>query len=440
MNFEEYWRRFTEVEARHKLLEYKIDGFPIYALRRVKFYYEVAIALGLFNEPHPSAGGGREKPEPISVDFSGTKEVPVLVVPFRRLVAGVDPYSQTIFEELERSGKNPELLDWQWVARVQESARVLYRKQIKAPLSAATFKAKWNNRFEEKNVAEKWSKVIEHFELEFGVKLPKLILPEPWFPRFKVEVDAFTRYFKKAKVRELYIVDAYSNQALVIAAHRACVKVSEIQHGFVSEYHPAYSFPLGSPKQEHTPNNLLVWGEFWTQGINLPMGMVSVVSGPSAQFSEYRSSLGKVKRDEKQILFTSQGAVSEELQKAAVATAKAMPDYKIVYRLHPNEQLESYPQKNLPKNFSYSHKDPVFLELLARCGYLVGAFSTTLYEGMALGAKVLVLPLPGYENMQRAIDSGDVTLISNLDGIADFIRKAKTAANPENYYAKVSVK
>jgi hypothetical protein len=135
-------------------------------------------------------------------------------------------------------------------------------------------------------------------------------------------------------------------------------------------------------------------------------------------------------------MFTSQGAVSEELQKAAVAAALALPDFKVIYRLHPNEDLAAYPQAGLPKNFSYSHKTPVFLELLAQSTYLVGAFSTTLYEGMALGSKVLVLPLPGYENMKRAIESGDVTVISDLNRIGEFVRAAKVAANPDNYYAK----
>ena len=440
MNFEEYWRRFNEVEARHGLLKLKIDGYSIYALRRVKFYYEVAIALGLFNDPHPSSSGAQESTESVSLDFSSVTRKPTVVVPFRRLVAGVDPYSATIVEHLQAKGQEPDIFDWSWAARVQVKARVTHRKQLKAPWRPSTFRAKWDALFEDKNVVAKWAEVIGHFEKEFGVALPKLVLPEAWFARFKIEVATFARYFKSAKVRELYIVDAYSNQQLVIAAHRAGVKVSEIQHGFVSEYHPAYSFPQGSPKQEHTPDRLLVWGSFWSQGISLPRGMTAEVSGPTVQFADYRSQADSVSRAEKQIMFTSQGAVSEELQKAAVATAKAMPDYEIVYRLHPNEQLESYPQKNLPKNFSYSHKNPVFLELLASCGYLVGAFSTTLYEGMALGAKVLVLPLPGYENMQRAIDSGDVTLITDLKRMPEFIREAKVAANPDIYYAKESAK
>jgi hypothetical protein len=440
MDFEEYWRRFNEVEARHGLLKLKIDGFSIYALRRVKFYYEVAIALGLFNNPHPGPSGTQESTDSVSLDFSKVNQTPTIVVPFRREVAGAEPYSATVVEKLRARGEEPNVFDWAWAARIQTKARIQHRKQLQAPWRPSTFRAKWDAQFEDKNVVAKWAEIIGYFEAEFGVQLPKLVLPESWFARFKIEVLTFARYFKSAKVRDLYIVDAYSNQQLVIAAHRAGVRVSEIQHGFVSEFHPAYSFPLGSPKLEHTPDRLLVWGSFWIQGVQLPSGMSAEISGPTQQFSEYRAQVESVARNDKQILFTSQGAISEELQKAAVATAKAMPDYEVVYRLHPNEHLESYPQKGLPTNFSYSHRTPVFLEMLASCGYLVGAFSTTLYEGLALGAKVLVLPLQGHENMQRAIDSGDVTLIEDINRIPDFIRSAKRATNPDVYYTKESTK
>jgi spore coat polysaccharide biosynthesis predicted glycosyltransferase SpsG len=108
----------------------------------------------------------------------------------------------------------------------------------------------------------------------------------------------------------------------------------------------------------------------------------------------------------------------------------------VIYRLHPNEDLDSYPQENLPTNFSYSHKTPMFLELVAASEYLIGAFSTTLYEGLALGAKVLVLPLTGFENMNRAIAAGDVTVIKSIDAIREAVLSAKPAENADNYYAK----
>ena len=427
MNFEEFWKRFTELEAKHDLLSDKIAGQNLYALRRVKFFYSVAVALGIYSDPHPAGSKPSAKPKPVSLDFSTVSETPTVVIPFRRLVGGVDPYSQTISETLTHSGQTPKILEWDWISRVQHAARTKARNSVLG---------KVGRRVTRSGIETKWLKLVSLFETEFQVKLDSLSLPKALLLNLEADVAVFTEFFKRAKVKDLYLVDAYSNQWITVAAHAAGARVHEIQHGFVNEFHPAYSYPLGSPKLDHTPDELLVWGNFWAQGVSLPNGMNVRVSGASRQFNEARAQLAKLVRDEKQVLFTSQGAVSVELQKAAVTAAASLPDFKVVYRLHPNEDLASYPTENLPSNFSYSHQTPVFLELLAQSAYLVGAFSTTLYEGMALGAKVLVLPLPGFENMNRAIKQGDVTVITDIGRIGEFIRAAKAASNPDNYYAK----
>ena len=427
MTFEEFWKRFTELEAKHGLLESRIGGWQLYALRRVKFFYAVAVALGIYSDPHPATAVKKAKPEPISLDFSNAPESAQLVIPFRRLVGGVDPYSQTIVEVLSSSGNAPKVLEWDWISRVQNSARTQARAGVFGKVARKLTRA---------GIEAKWAKVVALFEAEFQVELDSLDLPKALLLNLDADVAAFTDFFKRSRVQDVYLVDAYSNQWIVLAAHAAGVRVHEIQHGFVNEFHPAYSYPLGSPKLDHTPDELLLWGKFWTESVSLPTGMTAKVSGASRQFNETRDTLSKIVRDSKQLMFTSQGAVSEELQKAAVAAALALPDFNVIYRLHPNEDLAAYPQSDLPKNFSYSHKTPVFLELLAQSTYLIGAFSTTLYEGMALGSKVLVLPLPGFENMKRAIESGDVTVISDLNRIGEFVRAAKVAANPDNYYAK----
>ena len=423
MTFEEFWKRFTELEAKHDLLNHKIDGWNLYALRRVKFFYAVAVALGIYSDPHPASAAAGNKPQSISLDFSGINQTPSVVIPFRRLVGGVDPYSQTIAGMLE----NPSVLEWDWISRVQNTARTNARNGLLGKVA---------RKLTRSGIEAKWAKVVSLFEQEFSVKLDGLAIPKALLLNLEADVKVFTDYFKLAKVQDVYLVDAYSNQWVVLAAHAAGAKVHEIQHGFVNEFHPAYSYPLGSPKLSHTPDELLVWGKFWAESVALPSGMTAKVAGASNQFIEYQAKLAKLPRTSKQILFTSQGAVSVELQKAAVAAALALPDHQVIYRLHPNEDLASYPQTGLPKNFSYSHKTPVFLELVAQSEYLVGAFSTTLYEGLALGAKVLVLPLPGFENMNRAIAADDVTVITNLDDIGAFMRAAKVAANPDNYYAK----
>jgi hypothetical protein len=87
--------------------------------------------------------------------------------------------------------------------------------------------------------------------------------------------------------------------------------------------------------------------------------------------------------------------------------------------------------------YKRQHRDPIFLDLVSRSEYLIGAFSTTLFEGLALGCKVLVLPLQGYQNVQAAINSGDLTLISSLEQLPQTLLAAKKANDPYRYYAEI---
>jgi hypothetical protein len=61
-----------------------------------------------------------------------------------------------------------------------------------------------------------------------------------------------------------------------------------------------------------------------------------------------------------------------------------------------------------------------------------------LYEGVSFGLKVLVLPLSGYQNVQPALDAGDMTLIPNklsAQELKNLLLQAKPSANPYSYYA-----
>jgi hypothetical protein len=291
--------------------------------------------------------------------------------------------------------------------------------------------------------------MIRGFEREFGVKLEKFHKYPQWqIRRTLVEQRGFSELFKVMGTKKLYLVNAYSEPSIVLGAKAAGVKVYEIQHGFISPLHPAYSFDkaVGRRKVDSAPNVILTWGEYWGSNLKLARGTTTQVSGPTRAFAEYRRRVAGLDRATRQVLFSSQGAIGQELCRQAIEAARKLPKHEVIFRLHPNESLDEYialaqsisqaEGRNLPSNFMFSHKEPIFLDLLASSEYVIGAFSTTLFEALALGCKVLCLPLPGFENLQPAIDAKDITLISNLEDITLLMRQAKPAEHPERYYAK----
>ena len=441
ITFKEFWDRLIAVESRVDANSVEFEGFQLYPLLRVRIFYALTTELGLFDAPHPNASKEKAEILPLS-SYESFEKAKVVVLPFRRQVGGTDPYSDRVIEllndkasKLPGAGDGHTVLDWPSVDRLRAGFMERWGHE-----AMTTLKGKNMAKF-----APKWAIIIDALEREFQVSLEKFSKYPPMPLRLAwIESKGFAEYFKAVGAKHLYIVNAYSEQSIVLGAKLAGVKVHEIQHGFVTAMHPAYSYPgKKAAKLDHAPDSLLTWGSFWTDGVPLPKGTTPIVSGPTKSFSEYRALVAKENRIKpNQVLFTSQGAIATALLTSALATAKALPDHTVIYRLHPNETLEDYASlakelgaKTLPKNFSFSHKDPIFLDLVSQSEYLVGAFSTTLYEGLALGCKVLVLPLPGYEHVKRAIDLGDMTLVSSLEELPNYLPLAKQAGDPHRYYA-----
>lgn len=515
MQFTEFWQRFVAAEVRGNALDIRLLGMQLYPVLRTRIYYQIAQGLGLFDDPHPDAGSAgasatddsTDQPNAqaaAAIDLAALAPARDVIVPFVRRVGGADPYSQPIYETLAKASqpratqattparKNPPLLlDFYDpeapldIERIRSWARAEFEDWV----AAETIKQKVRDH------DERWQLLTASLEAEFGVHLEKFHeYPRWFFRRYIAEVKGFEAIFRALKTRRLFIVNAYSNPAIVVGAKLAGAKVLELQHGFLSPYHPAYSYPRvlarspqASPLKriacalsplrplvQTAPDRLLTWGDYWSTAAELPAPTRAVTIGPSAQFASARARVraelaaaGASARDQsvadqlstdtgafdftplpETILFTSQGAIGPRLFAAALDFARELPDCRVIYRLHPNESLADYEKllaeatanSAAPANLTLSHKDPRFLELLGQSDYLVGGFSTTLFEGLAFGLKVLVLPLPGYENLQPALDSGDMLRIISLgpEQIRHAIEHARPAIDPARYYAETT--
>ena len=460
MDFETFWERFVAVEAKSCAVKARFSGVQLYPLLRTRIFYAIAQGIGLFDNPHPNFSKA-ELPEglPELPDFHSLPQVDAIVIPFRRRVAGAEPYSDALRDRLAAEGKSVRVIDFDFdeeayakdpsvldLGRLREHFAGLYTEQVNK-----------NLRITSREPAEnRWTKIVSAIESEFGIELEKFKkYPKYLVRRTLVDELGFANLFSRLGAKELYIVNAYSEPSLVLAAKKAGLTVTEIQHGFISRFHPAYSYPVtgfgaGFRKQkvDSVAQQIATWGSYWGQDTVLPKGTKTVVTGPTKPFADYRAkALAQNRIVPNQVLFTSQGAIGVELFQAAVSVARKQPELKVIFRLHPNESLADFEalavaQANIdalpmPTNFSLSHKDPIFLDLVSQSEYLIGAFSTTLFEGLALGCKVLVLPLSGYQNVLPAIASGDLTLISRLEALPEYLAQAKTATDPFRYYSQI---
>ena len=428
MNYQEFWEKFQHAERAGGAFEVTTLGYQLYPPLRTRLYYQLAQELGIFDDPHPASG----QTEPVELaqtpaEIFGSCEE--LIIPFVRKVGGIDPYSESFIEAM------PKLRQLE----ISDPAAALDVERIKTYGATKFDRVVYELMLKEKvrDVRERWDRMNQGFVDEFGIGLGKFAeFPAWWVRRYIGQCMAFKEFFEQIGLRRLWLVNAYSHPAVVVGAKQAGAKVLEIQHGFISNSHPAYSYP--KLRIQSAPNRLLVWGDFWKQSARLPKGARAVVTGPSLAFLRQREKAREAAKQPGSILFTSQGAVGDQLFAEACRWAELLPSQRVTFRLHPNESLEHYESKRRPGNLSISHKEPSFLDLLAQTEFLVGVFSTTLYEGLSFGAKVVVLPISGYENALPAIERGSMQLApASPDGaeLQSFLAKAKPPSDAKIYYA-----
>ena len=126
----------------------------------------------------------------------------------------------------------------------------------------------------------------------------------------------------------------------------------------------------------------------------------------------------------------------------ALELANNLPHYKIYYKLHPKENL----RKNSCYDIEYPNNliilqssETSIYELFSKVEWIIGVFSTSIYEGLAFGKSAIVMQLPGYEAMLNLIQSGNyVRLAKSTGDIMKYIQSEECSkyTNLENIYKK----
>ena len=148
----------------------------------------------------------------------------------------------------------------------------------------------------------------------------------------------------------IFVVVAYENQAVVAAAKDLGIKVIELQHGTISDYHLGYSYPLKTRLDgeiKYFPDQILTFGDYWINEDNCPISKEDIIPIGFPYFEAQSKDYMNIQPDEHQILFISQGVIGKYLSKLAYQLADKSKDFKIIYKLHPGEYetwKENYPE------------------------------------------------------------------------------------------------
>ena len=252
---------------------------------------------------------------------------------------------------------------------------------------------------------------------------------------FLAEYEFWDIFFKSSKAKRIFM--PISQLALVGAARANGVLTVEIQHGLFNPYPMRFNWP-GNPEIPYVPDEIWTWGDYWTRGFDLPAGQVVKVLGKN---SDLVAAL-EITHEKKygQVAFISQPAAWRQILEAAILTAKFSPKRNVIFRNHPGhenyEAAEALIRSGLSNLKLSTSEDEGILKLLGESEVVVGAFSTTLIEAVALGTPVVVLRVSSWVRLQGLIDSGDAILAAEIDEVPAAIEMAKIVSDPSYFYAE----
>ncbi|WP_306591085.1 hypothetical protein [Geothrix sp. 21YS21S-4] len=239
--------------------------------------------------------------------------------------------------------------------------------------------------------------------------------------------DIYKRILERAQPRLLCLDNAcYGRRAYILRIAREMgIQTGEFQHGLISPAHPAYNYPKevteSHPYTVYLPQTILTFGSYWSDCIRVPVEKVPV--GFSYLQEEAAKSALSPQLD---VLVISDGVNPQTYIDLISALAEQDPSLRICFKMHPGEmpfaerryaRLMGIPQVRL------AGPEPIY-GLIGAARYVVGCFSTALYEALAFGKRPFVLD----NELSRQHIHGDIFI--RFQDASDLIERLRLAQAP----------
>jgi len=417
-----------DAEARFGLLDWEVAGVKPWMARRFAIFQWLATELTLIDEGpeepprawperlryHARLLRGAVSKSP----FRDTEKCDVLVFegPRSGIVDGdrVCVHTHSLVSDLTQQGKRVRLLDSHLdgfhIKSPDPRRRFIDSIAIE---SGARFRlSRWTPTDSDLRFLTTLEK---HLTSALSIPVGLGWLLTPGVPRFKASYIPYRRLLQKLQPTEIFVVCAYSVLApLVAAAKNLGIRVTEVQHSVTSRYHMGYGYPGASARSiDYLPDRFLAWTRVGRYLADLPC-QVEAIAPP---WTRSGLSPGTVK-EERLMVVLSQPVIARRLAKALLDRSQQLLPYRLVVKPHPAELADPRlrqvfePLREL-RNVTITESSDL-RKLLSRAEYQVGVYSTALYEGIHLGCRTLLIPLPGIEHMSHLLPSGEATLLDDF--------------------------
>lgn len=227
------------------------------------------------------------------------------------------------------------------------------------------------------------------------IDLKKLIADS--INNFKIESLLFDFFLFLKRPKQIYLINYLKVASLINLAKKKGIKTIEIQHGLIIEESIVYHFPnvlLDSLK--YFPTNFIKWKNFQGNTGVLPLSRSNIIESNYNHFYYFLNLYTNIKKENNFILVASQPMFSNDIFSFVVKNAYLMPEIIFYYKLHPLEFDTFFDDKDLTifsklTNVVIVRNEMSVYELLAKCKYTIGIYSTLLFESPYFKSIPLIL-------------------------------------------------
>ena len=388
---------FLEIESNPQILDYKIDGIPLWLLVRHYVIWNLQKEKFGLEEPHVQIKFNTLKLKEKLRYFYWTLRKTPFFAPKRDILifgsAGDNVYeNERYFNKLyyqiinnfegvllEQSFKwkffLPKLENTFYIRDSVEIIRFLFSKLISL-----------NN--DEKKLLKDF---VKNFNLQDILDLKYV---EKIIKTQKAKKAIYKILLRKIKPRLLILECAHymGDLPILLLAKEMGIITAEYQHGYIGKDHIAYNFHpnIIEKIKPFVPEYFLTWGRYWSNNVNTPSKKVAIGFG----YLEEKNK-NKINKKKKILVVISGGNMPMEYNQYAKQIKEMFKDYKLLIRPHPSERPQALQRyKNmLNLGFSIDFSD-LYNELLPNVDVMISfEKSTVLYEALFFTSNVFLVDL-----------------------------------------------
>jgi hypothetical protein len=420
------------IEDKFNLLDFEINGVKIWQYQRQRIFLDIAKQLGLFEKAHTKkikfanllvAAPSLLYYSIFSNPIIGNYQKETLVFSSGRKIKEenkfIDIYTEYFVRQLKK--ESFEIIEELYLNKHFTSDRKNRKHQdfqqirtfLKSKLSSFAL-----NELEEEYI----SKIeIEIFNF-LGIKLNLKKQMRNGYLFFKNDFEFYENLINKRKPKQIFMVCSYDyKMALVAAAKKNNVEAIEIQHGTMNEFHLGYSYP-NHDYIDYFPDKIYFWGEYWKNCTHFPIKEENKIIYGFPFFQKQKEKFKETTKQKGRVLIISQGTIGNKLSEFIWNNRDLFEELTISYKLHPGEYdrwKTDYPylQKiNMLENFTIVDNNNTNLySYMAKSEFVIGVYSTAIYEALSFKCKGIVINLPGVEYFNDLIKDKIVRLVNNKE-------------------------